>query len=96
MSKFLPPLLLAGLIAAGGVAQAADGKALHDQHCMSCHKSMMDGDPNSIYTRDNRMISSLDGLRKQVRRCELSLGLQWFDDQVNAVTTYLNQNFYKF
>lgn len=86
-------LLTATIVPAAG---AADGEALHNANCMSCHESMTGGKPNTIYTRDDRKISSLDGLEAQVRRCEHSLGLQWFDDQVAAVTDYLNQNFYKF
>lgn len=92
------PLILAvvALAAAPLAAGAADGKALHEQNCISCHKSMMGGDPNSIYTRKDHKVTSLDGLKKQVRRCELSLGLKWFDDQVDAVADYLNKTYYHF
>lgn len=75
-----------------GTAGATDlkaGQALHDQHCMKCHDS-------GVYTRDERRVNSLDGLRKQVARCELSLGLSWFDDQRENVVQYLNSNYYKF
>ncbi|MDZ7753551.1 MAG: cytochrome c [Gammaproteobacteria bacterium] len=98
MNTYLRHPLLAVLLAATTVpvAMAADGKALHDANCMSCHESMMSGDPNDIYTRDNRRVTSLDGLEAQVRRCEHSLGLKWFDDEVAAVTDFLNDRFYKF
>lgn len=72
-----------------GAADLKAGQALHDQHCMKCHDS-------SVYTRDQRRVSSLDGLRKQVARCELSLGLSWFDDQRENVVQYLNNSYYKF
>ncbi|MCP4450195.1 MAG: cytochrome c, partial [Planctomycetes bacterium] len=36
------------------------------------------------------------GLTSQVQRCELSLGLKWFDEDVDDVAGYLNQQFYKF
>jgi hypothetical protein len=49
-----------------------------------------------MYTRKNRKVSTLAGLQKQVRRCELSLGLQWFDDDVAAVIEYLNTSFYHY
>jgi cytochrome c553 len=84
--------LLAGLCSLGGMAtQAADlkaGQALHEAHCLKCHDS-------SVYTRDNRKVNSLAGLRKQVQRCELSLGLTWYDDEVENVVQYLNGNYYK-
>lgn len=72
-------------------ATAADlkaGAALHAEHCMKCHDS-------GVYTREDRRIDNLEGLRKQVKRCELSLGLTWFDEQVEDVVHYLNSTYYK-
>ena len=80
------------MISAAAGVQAADphaGKALVEQNCVSCHG-------NEVYTRPDRKVTSLDGLKKQVRRCELMLGLKWFDDQINDATTHLNDSFYKF
>ena len=74
------------------MATAADtghGKSLVQQNCTTCH-----GD--QVYTRDNRRVTTLAGLQKQVRRCELSLQLKWFDEDINDVTAYLNESFYKF
>ena len=79
------------LIAAGGV-QAGDpheGKILVDKNCYSCHG-------NELYTRSDRKVTSLAGLKTQVRRCELALGLRWFDDQIDNAAAYLNDQFYKF
>ncbi len=70
-------------------ADTAHGKTLAQQHCTACHD-------NGVYTRENRRVTTLDGLRTQVRRCELSLGLKWFDEDINDVTGYLNESFYKF
>ena len=70
-------------------ADTAHGKTLTQQHCTTGHD-------NGVYTRDNRRVSSLAGLQNQVRRCELSLGLKWFDEDINDVTAYLNESFYKF
>jgi cytochrome c553 len=78
-------LLLAGLPA----AQAADGKQLVEENCTSCHD-------DSVYSRKDRRVTSLEGLQKQVKRCELNLGLKWFDDEINAVTGYLNDTYYRF
>lgn len=90
MNRFIKTAALVPLLAASPVLQAADaGKALVDRNCTSCH-----GD--AVYTRENRRVTTLEGLKKQVRRCELSLGLKWFDDDINAVTTYLNKNYYHF
>lgn len=67
----------------------AAGKELADENCYSCHG-------NDAYTRKDRMVKTRGGLTTQVRRCELSLGLKWFDEDVEDVAGYLNQQFYKF
>ena len=70
-------------------ADIAHGQALVQQHCMSCHD-------NRVYTRPNRRVTNLAGLKKQVKRCELALELKWFDEDINDVAGYLNESFYKF
>lgn len=89
--NFARTLLLLGMTLpfAAGAADLKAGQALHDAHCMKCHDS-------SVYTREDRRVTSLEGLRKQVARCELSLGLTWFDDQRENVVQYLNSTYYKF
>lgn len=77
-------------------ADAEAGRKLHQTHCISCHADMTDGKPTSLYTREDRLVSSLEGLHKQVRRCEQNLGLRWFDEDIDNVVAYLNQEFYKF
>jgi mono/diheme cytochrome c family protein len=70
-------------------ADAGHGKQLQQKNCMSCHDDAM-------YTRENRKVTTPAGLKKQVRRCEQTLGLQWFDEDIDAVSSYLNDSFYKF
>jgi cytochrome c553 len=93
------PILLAAsassALAAEADASADKGAKLHQQHCVSCHGSLTGGKPDTIYTRSDRRVTTLAGLRKQVQRCELSLGLSWFDEDVDAVTGYLNESFYR-
>ena len=91
MRKGAPILfLLATCYSTAGVAESdVDADALHDEHCMSCHGT-------EVYTREDRMIQSLPALETQVRRCENVRGLRWFDDEVTAVTNFLNEHFYKF
>lgn len=91
--KHLVPLCLAAAVAGtpalGFAADAANGKTLVQDNCMSCHD-------NGVYTREDRKVTTADGLDKQVRRCELTLGLKWFDEDVADVVAYLNDAFYKF
>jgi mono/diheme cytochrome c family protein len=88
-------LPLFALVVGGPVGAAdanpdgADGRALYEQNCLKCHQS-------EVYTRPDRKIASLEGLGQQVQRCESALSLRWFDDDVAAVTAYLNDTFYHF
>jgi len=70
-------------------ADPAAGKALVDGNCTKCHGT-------EVYTRKDRKVRSYPQLQTQVRRCELALGLKWFDEDVDNVAAYLNQEFYKF
>lgn len=86
--------LLALTIAAASIPVAAaddsvDANTLITENCSSCHGS-------EIYTRNDRRVTSLDGLHRQVRMCEQNLGLTWFDDQVDEVTALLNKDYYRF
>jgi mono/diheme cytochrome c family protein len=85
-------LMLSPLLQA---ANPAHGKELHDANCISCHSSLMSGDANLIYTRNDRRVNSISSLRKQVTRCKTSVGVAWPDDQIDDVVNYLNINFYQ-
>jgi mono/diheme cytochrome c family protein len=81
------------LLGIGSVAAQAqpseNAKELYEENCLSCHGS-------EIFTRDGRMVTSLDGLERQVQRCETALGLRWFDEDIKDVAAYLNHHFYQF
>ncbi len=85
----LPTLLLSLATLPALAADPEAGHTLVHKHCTSCHH-------NEVYTRPNRRVQNLTQLRTQVRRCELSLGLKWFDAEIDNATAYLNQNYYKF
>jgi mono/diheme cytochrome c family protein len=82
------------LLSASAYANEQRGKDLHDANCMSCHTSLMGGDPNKIYSRADRRVNSLSGLKNQVTRCKTTVGVDWPEDQINDVVEYLNHNFY--
>jgi hypothetical protein len=90
MIKNLIPALMLTLATSPSLAtDSAMGKELTEKHCVKCHG-------NEVYTRENRRVTSLEGLHKQVRFCEQNLGLTWFDDQIDNTANYLNLEFYKF
>lgn len=57
--------------------------------CARCHD-------DSVYTRPNRRVRSLDRLESQVRMCDANLGTKLFEDDIAAVVDYLNSHYYKF
>jgi hypothetical protein len=92
MKTSLLTLIATGLVMASSTLPAIDidhGKSLQQQNCMRCHD-------DSMYTREERRVTTLDALKHQVQRCETNLNLTWFPEDVDAVTEYLNTTFYKF
>ncbi|MES9816161.1 MAG: cytochrome c [Candidatus Thiodiazotropha sp.] len=85
----IPAMMLTLASTTSLAADPAMGKQLNEEHCVRCHGS-------EVYTRDNRRVTSLPGLYKQVRFCQQNLGLTWFDDQIESTAAYLNLEFYKF
>lgn len=85
-------LLLAMVAPTPAPTFAADiehGKTLVEQHCTRCHDT-------SVYSRSDRRIGSLEALKNQVKRCELSQSLQWPQPNIDDVVAYLDAIFYKF
>ncbi|MCK4708061.1 MAG: cytochrome c [Gammaproteobacteria bacterium] len=70
-------------------ADSKNGDKLHGNNCTRCHDS-------AVYTRENKRVSTLPKLGKQVRFCKDNLGIAWFDDEVNDVVDFLNTNYYHF
>lgn len=89
LSHALPALAMTLATLPAAAADPAAGQELVDTHCQSCHQS-------EVYTRPDHRVKDLNQLKVQVKRCEFSLGLRWFDDEIDNVTTYLNQKYYKF
>jgi mono/diheme cytochrome c family protein len=85
-------LLLAMVAPTPAPAFAANiehGKTLVEQHCTRCHDT-------GVYSRPDRRVGSLEALKNQVKRCELSQSLQWPQSNIDDVVAYLDATFYKF
>ncbi len=65
-----------------------DPERFHEQHCTGCHDT-------TLYTRPNRRVNSLDRLKSQVRFCSTHLGIQLFDDELEALVDHLNRHYYR-
>ncbi len=71
------------------IADADKGKKLHAKYCTKCHGS-------EVYTRKDSFVNSREALYKQVKRCQLNVGAQWLDKDIDNVADYLDQSFYRF
>lgn len=69
---------------------------LHQANCIECHAAMFDNKPNTMYTRKDRKVKTAEGLRSRVQMCAINLNLQWFDEDIDEVTHFLNEEFYHF
>jgi mono/diheme cytochrome c family protein len=71
----------------------SQGKALHDESCLKCH---IKDHNEAFYTREGRKMTSYKGLQSMVRMCDANLGTQLFDEDMEEIGKYLNDNYYKF
>ena len=69
--------------------QADNGKALYEDKCTKCHTT-------EVFTKEDRSIKSLEGLKTRVQQCTGAAEVTWNDDQIKSVTDYLNKHYYKF
>jgi hypothetical protein len=81
--------LLGAALTTAAAADLARGRKLLESHCLQCHST-------ASFTRADRKVKDLPGLKKRVRLCELSLDLHWKDADLDDVVGYLNSAFYHF
>jgi hypothetical protein len=68
---------------------SADGKRLHDANCMGCHDT-------GIYTRKDRLVQSLDALKKRLGDCSHMAKKEFSVTETQNIIKYLNDQFYQF
>ena len=82
-------LLMPSAYAAALPGDSADGKRLHDANCMGCHDT-------SIHTRKDRIVESLDALKKRLGDCSHMAGKEFSATETQDIIKYLNDQFYQF
>lgn len=65
------------------------GEMLYQNHCVACHTTQ-------LHWRDQRLAKDWSSLRAQVHRWEKNTGLTWSEEDIEAVSQYLNQLYYQF
>lgn len=75
----------------------ATGQALHAAKCAACHNSMMpNGRGEELYDEFNRKLKNAPQLRAMVDFCANRTKSAWFDEEIEHVSRYLNDSYYKF
>ena len=74
---------------AAAVDEASRGELLYTTHCIACHTT-------HVHWRDQRLAKDWNSLAGQVRRWQGNAGLRWNDEDIAAVTRYLNTLYYHF
>ena len=90
--KFAPPVacvLLGVLLCSAPAAAPSRGELLYTTHCVACHTTQ-------VHWRDRRLATDWDSLQAQVVRWQAIGFLAWSDDDIVAVTKYLNESYYGF
>jgi len=68
---------------------SSEGKRLYDANCMGCHDT-------GIHTRKDRIIQSLDALKKRLGDCSHMANKQFSATETQNIIKYLNDQFYQF
>jgi hypothetical protein len=74
---------------------AQQGHALVDKDCNACHVRLF-GDPDRIYTREDRRVRTPAQLQAQIAFCNTQLATGLFPEEEAHVAAWLNQRYYRF
>ena len=91
MNRSAVLLFVFALLAVSQSASAADpvrGKTLYETRCIVCHNT-------SVHQSTSRKATSFAGVRAQVARWSGQLGTSWDPGDVDDITVYLNDLYYK-
>jgi mono/diheme cytochrome c family protein len=80
----------AGPLQAQGTSPTLErGRALYETRCIACHD-------RSVHRRESRRASDFPALRAQVSRWSETAGGEWKSEEIDAVTAYLNDRYYRY
>lgn len=85
-------LVLSGHLAEAGaqvIRDATRGELLYSIHCLTCHN-------DQVHWREKKLATDWASLQAEVRRWQQLSGLGWGEDEVEAVTRYLNDLHYRY
>ena len=65
------------------------GELLYSTHCIACHNEQ-------VHWRDKKVVKNWNSLRAEVSRWQKTSSLRWNDEDIGAVTQYLNTRYYHY
>ncbi|MBE0622187.1 MAG: hypothetical protein IH605_16475 [Burkholderiales bacterium] len=89
LGAMIASLALGWVTGAQAFADAERGKMVYETRCTACHAS-------SVHNQGSRKAKTFDALRAQVLRWSAEVGGAWTADEIDDVTLYLNQRYYRF
>ena len=96
MFNIQAPALMSGLLLAAMAASASAqspvaqrGRQLYETNCIMCHQQ-------SVHSRPNRVARSMGDVRGYVKKWSGAAKLTWTNDEIDEVSVYLNERFYRF
>lgn len=93
MNRRLIACLALGMLAPAAHAalpgDSVAGQRLHATSCTGCHDT-------SVYTRKNRTVASLDGLKEQLQACAHMAKKDFTPAEKQDLVRFLNDRFYHF
>jgi mono/diheme cytochrome c family protein len=72
-----------------GAGDLERGKMLYQARCVGCHDK-------SVHNRAARKAVNVEAIRREVARWDAVMGGAWKAPELDDVTTYLNEVYYKF
>lgn len=89
VDKTEPPVVAKEKKSDSNTPTTSTGEKLVKEHCSSCHQA-------EIYTRAESTIKSAEALLTRVKACDANIGTALFDEDMEAIASYLENSFYKF
>lgn len=83
-------ILMSALLTTLAFADAQEGKEMFDEaKCMDCHNAEDFGGKDTKVTKYQHIKDYTDA-------CQTNNDAEWFEEDVDSVTEYLNDKYYKF
>jgi len=92
MMSLITAAFVFGTPAQASPEMMAKGEKLHAEKCAACHKAAHDA--KFYESRVGKDLKTKASLNTKVQACVSHFGIDWFDDDVAAVTEYLNTKYY--